>query len=103
MISPSGVVRIAGSDEPIGRVIIQYGRSVADNDATVARVELFLLLGVFAGTGLALLAGTMIARRAMAPIAELTSPPSRSRAPATPRAVPQPQAEDEVGELARTL
>ena len=37
--------------------MIQYGRSVADTEATVARVELFLLLGVFAGAGLALLAG----------------------------------------------
>ncbi len=104
VISRPAVVRIAGSDEPIGRVIIQYGRSLSDTNATIARVELFLLLGVFAGAGLALLAGTMIARRAMAPIAELTSTAAeiaRTRDPS--RSVPQPAADDEVGELARTL
>jgi two-component system, OmpR family, sensor kinase len=104
VVSRPAVVRIAGSDEPIGRVIIEYGRSLSDNNETVARVELFLLLGVFAGAGLALLAGTMIARRAMAPIAELTSTAeqiARTRDPS--RSVPQPAAQDEVGELARTL
>ncbi len=101
---PPAVVRFAGTDEPIGRVIVQYGRSEADTDATVARVELFLLVGVFAGAGLALLAGVAIARRAMAPIAELTGAAAeiaRTRDPS--RTVPQPAADDEVGELARTL
>ncbi len=104
VISRPAVVRITGSGEPIGRVIIQYGRSVSDTNATVARVELFLLLGVFAGAGLALLAGTMIARRAMAPIASLTTTAeqiARTRDPS--RSVPQPAADDEVGELASTL
>ena len=89
-----GVVRVAGSDEPIGQVIIQYGRKISDTEATVARVELFLLVGVLLGTGLALSPGSMIARRAMAPIAELTSTaeeiartrdPSLQRAPAAGR------------------
>ena len=98
------VVRIFGSDEPIGQMIVQYGRRISGTEATVARVELFLLLGVFAGTGLALLAGMMIARRAMAPIAELTATAAeiaRTRDPS--RTVPQPEADDEVAELARTL
>jgi signal transduction histidine kinase len=59
---------------------------------------------VFVGSGLALLAGVMIARRAMAPIAELTSTAAeiaRTRDPS--RGVPQPRADDEVAELARTL
>ncbi len=43
-------MRLTSTDEPIGRVIIQYGRRVSDTEATVARVELFLLLGVLAGT-----------------------------------------------------
>jgi two-component system OmpR family sensor kinase len=46
----------------------------------------------------------MIARRAMAPIAELTSTAAeiaRTRDPS--RGVPQPEADDEVSELARTL
>ena len=85
-------------------MIVQYGRRVSDTEATVKRVELFLLLGVLAGSGLALLAGMAIARRAMAPIAELTSTAAeiaRTRDPS--RGVPQPQADDEVAELARTL
>ncbi len=56
------------------------------------------------GTGLALLAGMMIARRAMAPIAELTRTAeqiARTRDPS--RSVPEPLADDEVAELARTL
>src|SRR5664279_5411477 len=89
---------------PIGQVIIQYGRKISDTEATVARVELFLLVGVLLGTGLAGFAGMMIARRAMAPIAELTSTAeaiARTRDPSL--SVPEPQADDEVGELARTL
>jgi two-component system OmpR family sensor kinase len=90
--------------EPVGRVIVEYGRRVSDTEATVKRVELFLLLGVLAGSGLALLAGMAIARRAMAPIAALTSTAAeiaRTRDPS--RGVPESQAEDEVSELARTL
>jgi two-component system, OmpR family, sensor kinase len=104
VLSRPAVVRIYGTGEPIGQMIIQYGRRVSDTEATVARVELFLLLGVFAGTGLALLAGMMIARRAMAPIAELTSTAAeiaRTRDPS--RGVPQYEADDEVAKLARTL
>ncbi len=104
VISRPATVSIASSDEPIGRVIIQYGRSLSDTNSTAARVELFLLLGVLAGAGFALLAGTMIARRAMAPIAQLTSTAeeiARTRDPS--RTVPEPAAHDEVGELAHTL
>jgi two-component system, OmpR family, sensor kinase len=104
VVSLPATIGIAGSGEPIGRVVVEYGRSVADTNATIARVELFLLLGVFAGAAFALLAGVAIARRAMAPIAELTATAeqiARTRDPS--RGVPQPQADDEVGELARTL
>jgi two-component system OmpR family sensor kinase len=104
VVSRTAEVRIYGTDELIGRMVIQYGQRVSDTEATVARVELFLLLGVLAGAGLALLAGMMIARRAMAPIAELTSTAeeiTRTRDPS--RGVPQPAADDEVAELARTL
>jgi two-component system, OmpR family, sensor kinase len=104
VVSLPATIGIAGSGEPIGRVVIQYGRSVADTNATIARVELFLLLGVFAGAAFALLAGVAIARRAMAPIAELTVSAeqiARTRDPS--RSIPQPAADDEVGELARTL
>jgi signal transduction histidine kinase len=87
-----------------GTVIVQYGRRLSDLDDTIARVELLLILGVLAGTVFALLAGITIARRAMAPIAELTTTAAeiaRTRDPS--RSVPQPLANDEVSELARTL
>jgi two-component system, OmpR family, sensor kinase len=103
VISVPAVVRLANG-EPIGRVIMQYGRRVSDTEDTVKRVELFLLLGVLAGTALALLAGMAIARRAMAPIAELTTAAAeiaRTRDPS--RRLPQSAADDEVAELARTL
>ena len=99
---PAYVVEANG--EPVGRVILQYGRKVSETEETVSRVELFLLLGVLAGSGLALLAGIAIARRAMAPIASLTNTAAeiaRTRDPS--RGVPQPAADDEVAELARTL
>jgi len=104
VLSRLGVARSSLTDEAVGEVIIQYGRRLSDTEATVARVELFLLLGVLAGSGLALLAGIAIARRAMAPIAELTSTAAeiaRTRDPS--RSVPEPEADDEVAELARTL
>ncbi|HEX4562837.1 MAG TPA: ATP-binding protein, partial [Solirubrobacteraceae bacterium] len=88
----------------IGRVLIVYGRKTSDTEATVARLELFLILGVFAGTALALLAGMAIARRAMSPIAQLTSVAAdiaRTRDPS--RRVPEPASTDEVSELAQTL
>jgi len=102
VISRPAIVRVGALRE--GLVYIQYARSVTATEDTVRRVELFLLIGVLAGTGLALFAGVMIARRAMAPIAQLTGAAAeiaRTRDPSL--AIPEPQAEDEVAELARTL
>jgi two-component system OmpR family sensor kinase len=104
VLSREANVTLSGTGQPIGRVTIQYGRQVAATEATVKRVELFLVLGVLAGSLLALVAGMAIARRAMAPIAELTSTAAeiaRTRDPS--RGIPQSQADDEVSELARTL
>src|SRR5439155_1008975 len=39
VLSRFGVVRAAETDEPVGHVIIQYGRRVSDTEATVARGE----------------------------------------------------------------
>ncbi len=86
VMSVVGIVRVANGSEPIGQVIIQYGRKVSDTETTVAKVELFLLVGVLAGTALALLAGMAIARRAMKPIAELTSAADGDRTHARPLA-----------------
>lgn len=92
------------SFEPFGSGFLQYGRQLTDVQATIRRVRLFLLFGVLTGTGLALVAGLMLARRAMAPIAALTATTreiARTRDPN--RRVPMPDADDEVAELARTL
>ncbi len=99
---PVAVTNAAG--EQRGVLWVQYGRPLAPTEATVHRVELLLVLGVLAGSVFALFAGMAIARRAMAPIAALTTAAAeiaRTRDPSGH--VPQPQAEDEVAELARTL
>ncbi len=83
---------------------LQYARPLASVDATVSRLHLFLVIGVLSGAGLALLAGLMVARRAMAPIAALTATARKieqTRDPA--ERIPEVEADDEVAELARTL
>jgi two-component system OmpR family sensor kinase len=98
------VVHVEGPLGPIGRLYFQYARQVGPTEATVKRVELLLVLGVLAGTALALLAGVALARRAMKPIAELTSAADEiARTRDSSATVPQPLADDEVSELARTL
>ena len=87
-----------------GGIYVQYGRRLSDVRATVARVRVFLGIGVLAGSALALLAGLATARRAMRPIAQLTEVArriSRTRDPTLH--VPKPTARDEVRELADTL
>ncbi|HET9198996.1 MAG TPA: HAMP domain-containing sensor histidine kinase [Solirubrobacterales bacterium] len=83
---------------------IQYGRSDDHVDSTVTRLWLFIVFGILGGTALAVLAGVALARRAMRPIATLTSTAreiATTRDPA--RQLPQPSADDEVAELSRTL
>ncbi len=87
-----------------GYVWLMYAVPLSDLDHTLARVNLFLFLGVLGGTVLALLAGLATAQRAIRPIVELTGAAreiERTRDPS--RHVPLPQADDEVAELARTL
>jgi two-component system OmpR family sensor kinase len=100
VLRPSGTGRDAlGLD-----VVVQYARRVSDLDHTVSRVRFFLLLGVLGGTGLALGGGVLLGRRAMRPIGGLTAAArdiERTRDPG--KSIPQPQADDEVSELARTL
>ncbi len=88
----------------LGTAILQYARPLSEVRHTTRRVRFFLFLGVLGGTLLALLAGLAVARRAMRPIAQLTSVAgeiARTRDPSI--RVPHPEAEDEVAELARTL
>ena len=90
--------------DPVGQAILIYARPLSSIDRTAAKVRFFLILGVLGGSGLALLAGLMVARRAMAPIERLTASAreiERTRDPG--RHVPLPEADDEVAELARTL
>jgi two-component system OmpR family sensor kinase len=100
----SHLVTLSRNGVAAGKLILQYARPLSAINATIARVELLLVLGVLAGSGLALLAGIVIARRAMFPIAQLTSSAAEiARTRDSSLTLPQPQAEDEVGELARTL
>jgi two-component system, OmpR family, sensor kinase len=90
--------------DPIGQGVLIYARPLSAIDRTAAKVRFFLILGVLGGSGLALLAGLMVARRAMAPIVQLTASAreiERTRDPG--RHIPQPEADDEVAELAHTL
>jgi two-component system OmpR family sensor kinase len=90
--------------QPSGEVTLLYARPLSDVDHTLARVRVFLLLGVLGGTVLALLAGLANAQRAMRPIAQLTDAAreiERTRDPS--RQLPHPEADDEVAELASTL
>ena len=71
-------------------------------DQTLARVQIFLLLGVLGGTVLALLAGLFVSERAMSPIKELTAAAREIRRTRDPRLrLPHPEAEDEIAELAQ--
>jgi two-component system, OmpR family, sensor kinase len=83
---------------------LQYAKPLSHIRHTMARIRLFLILGVLAGSFLALLAGLAIARRAMTPIARLTQTAktiAQTRDPGV--RMPTPAADDEVADLARTL
>jgi two-component system, OmpR family, sensor kinase len=89
---------------PSGQVKLLYARPFADVDHTLARVRFFLILGVFGGTILALLAGLATAQRAMRPIVQLTDASREIERTRDPKLhIPHPEANDEVAELARTL
>ena len=88
--------------QPIG--YLQYAKPRDQNESTIARIRILLALGVVGGAVLAFLAGLALSRRAMAPIASLTQAAreiERTRNPAME--LPQPEADDEVADLARTL
>ena len=85
-------------------VWLLYARPLSDIDQPLARVHGILVLGVLGGTVLALLGGLATAARAMRPIKQLTAAAreiERTRDPTL--RVPQPEANDEVAELARTV
>jgi signal transduction histidine kinase len=83
---------------------LYYGRPLSSLNETISEVRIYLTGGVLAGTLLALLAGLLVAQRAMRPVVELTEAASeieRTRDPSL--RIPHPEAEDEVADLARTL
>jgi signal transduction histidine kinase len=89
---------------PSGEGFVLYARPLSSVDNTIAKVRLFLVLGIVGGSLLALLAGLATAQRAMRPIAQLTDMAreiERTRDPSLH--IPHPRADDEVAELARTL
>ena len=100
------VITVALRSRQTGRIAgyVQYGRDEQHIDSTVGRLWLLIAAGVIGATVLASLAGMAIARRAMRPISALTSTARTIATTGDPsRHMPDPQVEDEVGELARTL
>ena len=81
-----------------------YAQPLSSTNGLVSKVRLFLSLGVVAGAILAMLAGLYVARRAMRPIVQLTDAAHEIELTRDPTLrIPQPEAEDEIAELARTL
>ena len=83
---------------------VQYARDHTDLERTMDRLWLFLSGGVLIGTAFAYLAGLAVAVRAMRPISSLTAAARKIESTRDPsRLMPDPETDDEVGELARTL
>jgi len=96
--------RNVDTDTFAGNAFLLYGRKLTEIKPTIRRVRVLLGLGVIGGSGLALLAGLALARRAMAPIAELTEVARRiERTRDASVQIPRPETRDEVAELAATL
>jgi signal transduction histidine kinase len=107
-LSDHGEIRVATepivSPEGVTTGYVQYGRNIEHVNSTVERLWLFIVAGVLGGTLLASFAGVMIAGRAMRPISSLTATAREVTATRDPsRQMPEPEVEDEVGELALTL
>jgi two-component system OmpR family sensor kinase len=83
---------------------VQYARPDSTVEATIDRLWFFLGAGVLGGSLLALLAGFAVADRAMRPIASLTALAREITTTRDPsRRLPVRAADDEIGELARTM
>ena len=87
-----------------GQYLLQYGLPDSQLTSEIGDLELFLVIGVIAGTVLAFGAGSVVARRAITPIAQLTAAAAEIERTRDPnRTLPEPTADDEVAELTRTL
>ncbi|MEX0971949.1 MAG: ATP-binding protein [Solirubrobacterales bacterium] len=103
---PMRVVTVVLSSRQSGRIAgyVQYGRDEQHIDSTIGRLWLFIVAGVLGATLLASFAGVAIARRAMRPISSLTASARTIAETGDPSShMPRLRADDEVGELARTL
>jgi two-component system, OmpR family, sensor kinase len=100
------VVTAVLRSQQTGRIAgyVQYGRNEQHVESTIDRLWLFIAAGVLGATLLASFAGVAIARRAMRPISSLTATARTIATTGDPSShMPQPRADDEVGELAKTL
>jgi signal transduction histidine kinase len=100
------VVTITLRSGQTGRIAgyVQYGRNESHVDSTIDRLWLVIAAGALGATLLAALAGLAIAGRAMRPISSLTATARKIGETGDPSAhMPEPKADDEVGELAATL
>jgi signal transduction histidine kinase len=83
---------------------LQYAQPFSTVNSQIAGLQVILLLGALIGTGLAFGAGSLVARRAMAPVAQLTAAAGEIERTGDPdRTLPLPIADDEIAELSRTL
>jgi signal transduction histidine kinase len=103
-VGPYRVATVAVPTTAFPPIFVQYARTTDSLQNTIHRLWLFLGLGVLGGTLLAALAGVWVASRAMRPISSLTATAREITATRDPsQRVPQPETDDEVAELARTL
>jgi signal transduction histidine kinase len=85
-------------------ILVQYGAPVASLNREIESLRLILFLGALIGTALAFGAGYLVARRAIAPVAQLTAVAAEIERTGDPnRKLPEPVADDEIAELSRTL
>ncbi len=111
-MTPPGEVTAAGQRAvtrvvrviPSGYALLQYTRPVKTLQQTVLTLWILIVLGVLAGSLLALLAGLAVARQAMRPVASLTATAKRiAGSGSVDEAIPVPNSNDEIHDLALTL
>lgn len=96
------VESIISPGQPVA--ILRYGRDTRPLDTRISDLWLSILAGILGATLLAGLAGIVLSRRAMRPVANLTSAArgvAKTRDPSV--ALEEPAADDEVAELTMTL